>query len=172
MKKWLKLGIAAMSMAVLAGSIYNANVNAANQVKVVINDWQNTCGNLEDFTWSLNASSSAQALSGQTHDLHCSLLKSNAWNVTIALSNLSWANSHVISNWAFDVSFGQTTNAWTLSVRNAVSGTAFSSAKTFYQKQQYQVWELTGSVVIKGTVPAWQEVDTYIGQLNITVPVS
>ena len=175
MKKGMKLWIAAMAMAVLAGSIYTANVNAENQVKVVINDWSNTCGNIEDFEWTLNASSEAQTLTWQTKNLHCVLLKSPAWDVTIGLSDLNWTNSHVIRNTQFNVTFpaiATTDIAWTLDARWDVASTTFGSWQTFYSKDQYKVGELTWSITLDGTIPAWQEVDTYQGQLNITVPNS
>lgn len=173
MKKWMKLWVAAMAMAVLAGSIYTANVNAANTVKVIINDWSNTCGNIDDYEWTLNASSEDQTLTWQTNNLHCVLLKSPAWSVTIWLSNLTSSNSHSIANSQFNVEFPAIESwdvIWSLDTREAVSSATFDSAKTFYSKDQYKVGELTWSITIDGTIPGGQEVDTYNGQLNITIP--
>ncbi len=181
MKKWLKLWILATAV-VAASSFVLTQVSAdpAPEVRVVIEEWQNSCALSGYDFWTISASATDTVLSGIDNDLTCTLLKSASWDINAQLTNLvgNADSGHVISGSNFTITTTPTANTYSWSLTSHATtalndAVASNNTNVLYSKEQYKVWTIvTAKVTLEGVVNAWQEVDTYQGQLNITVPNS
>lgn len=180
MKKWLKLWILATAV-VAASSFVLTQVSAdpAPEVKVVITEWQNSCALSGYDFWTISASATDTILTWITNDLTCTLLRSASWDITSQLTDLTGqVAGHEIeaSNFKITTTPAANTYSWSLtSTATTALADADASVNTnkLYSKEQYKVWTIVSAkVTLYGVVNAWQEVDTYQGQLNITVPNS
>ena len=171
MKKWLKLWIVALSLVAMASTIYTANVKAANQVKVEIRWWYNTCETLDDYDWGQKtASLQTIDLSTISNDLVCQLLASDSGSITISLTDLANSTIDTIDKENFKVAFWDAHYDGSLTARAAVAAVTFDNPQTFYPKWQYLVWNLSWAVALSWVIPAGKAVGQYVGQLNINVP--
>jgi hypothetical protein len=176
MKKWIKLWAIALSILALAGTIVSVNAQTNTEdytAEVCLFNSGNVC-TLGDYDfWDYAVSSSEIDLNAVSHNLNCELYTNDAWNVTLELTDLTWANG-TIARTQFSLAAPMSTSSyytWSLSVWSDVSVASFATTQTMYAKTLNEIWEIIdASVTLDGVIPAWQAAGTYQGTLHLLYP--
>jgi len=175
MTKWLKLGVIALSVLALAGTIISVNANEDYEARLVITQWTNVC-TWHDYDFSgYNASTEAQPINAVVHPVTCDFLENEATTVSYQLMDLVNENSVTLEaiNFNMTATASDGTQWGTLAgTFNALSDDTCGSGQLLYTKPVNQMWAILysgdHSIEIDGTIPAWQPAGTYTGTLQLS----
>lgn len=172
MKKLAKVWVLCLALATLLTALYtSAVVVDTKQVTLTIFEWSSTCV-LNDYTFlQLQASPSDQRTEAMTGSITCTFLENSADIVTLKMSDLYLSNNTGISIPAsgFNAQISSGVVQW--SIWNLVDQTitSLASPKEIYSKDEYTIWEWTGTLTLQWLIPGWTPGWTYTGSLHLTL---
>lgn len=170
MKNLAKVWVLCLALATLLTALYtSAVVVDTKQVTLTLVEWLNTCV-LNDYTFlQLEASPSNQLTEALTGSITCTFLENSADIVTLAMSDLSSNIGISIPASGFNAQISSGVVQW--SIWNIVDQTitSLASPKEIYSKDEYTIWEWTGTLTLQWLIPGWTPGWTYTGSLHLTL---
>ena len=170
MKKLAKVWVLCLALATLLTALHtSAVVVDTKQVTLTIYEWSSTCV-LNDYTFfELQASPSDQMTEALIGSMTCSFLENSADIVTLTMSNLYSNIGISIPASGFNAQISSGVVQW--SIWNLVDQTIVSLANSqeIYSKDEYTIWEWTGTLTLQWIIPGWTPAWTYTGSLHLTL---